>query len=126
MLRLELHLAVGLGEDRVVLAHAGIDARVELAAALPHDDVPRNHVLAAEVLDAEALGGRVAAVAGTATCFLMCHVRYSGLCAENLRDLDLRVVLPMTLFLVVMLAAAMLDDADLVFAAVLHHFRADA
>src|SRR4051812_34952124 len=58
----------------MVLAQADIVARVPLGAALAHDDVAGAHGLAAELLDAEALAFTVAAVAGRAACFLMCHV----------------------------------------------------
>ena len=52
---------------------------MELGAALAHDDVAGEDDLAAEALDAEPLARRVAAVAGAAACFLVCHRRYSFL-----------------------------------------------
>ncbi|SOR27522.1 protein of unknown function [Methylorubrum extorquens] len=70
---LELHLARDEGEQGVVLAHADIRAGMPLRAALAHDDVARNHGLGAELLDAEAPAGGVAAVAGRAACFFVCH-----------------------------------------------------
>src|SRR3954454_10279050 len=58
----------------MVLAQADIVARVPLRAALTHDDVAGANGLAAELLHAEALALTVAAVAGRAACFFMCHV----------------------------------------------------
>src|SRR5690349_15048401 len=78
-LRLELDLAVGLGEQGVVAAHADVDAGMELRAALAHQDVAGDDALAAELLEAEALGLRIAAVTGTAACFFMCHGIFAGL-----------------------------------------------
>src|SRR5206468_11943463 len=69
----ECDAAVGKREKRVVLAEADIVARVPLGAALAHDDVAGANHLAAEFLHAEALALAVAAVAGRAACFLMCH-----------------------------------------------------
>ena len=52
----ELHGAVSEGEQRVVLAETHVLARVEVGAALAHDDVASYHSFAAELLDAEVLG----------------------------------------------------------------------
>src|SRR5687768_5870979 len=41
-------------EQRVVLAHADVGARVHLGAALAHDDVAADHFLTAELLHAKA------------------------------------------------------------------------
>ena len=68
---LEADLAVHEREDRVVLAHADIDARVEAGAALADDDGTGGAELAAEDLGAETLGMGVAAVAGGADAFFM-------------------------------------------------------
>src|SRR4029079_1670478 len=57
----------------MVLAQADVVARVPLGAALAHDDVAGEDVLPTEFLHAEALALAVAAVAGRAACFLMCH-----------------------------------------------------
>ncbi len=51
----ELHLAVHEGEQGVVTAQANAGARVELGAALTHDDVAGFDGLAAEDLDAQVL-----------------------------------------------------------------------
>ena len=67
------HPAGGLGEQGVVRADADIGAGMPLGAALAHDDVARNDGFRTELLHAEALAGRVAAVAGRAACFLVCH-----------------------------------------------------
>src|SRR6476659_2642654 len=69
----ERDAAVRKGEKRVILAQADVVARVPLGAALTHDDVAGAHGLAAELLHAEPLALTVAAVAGRAACFLMCH-----------------------------------------------------
>src|SRR6056297_3252996 len=57
-------VAVGHGEDRVILAHADTLARPPLGAALAHDDVARDDGFATELLHAEAAAGAVAAIAG--------------------------------------------------------------
>src|SRR5579871_4616421 len=67
------HAALGFGteldatfdfrEQRVVRAHADIEPRMPLRAALTRDDIARDDVLAAERLDAKALARRVAPVA---------------------------------------------------------------
>src|SRR5262249_48103530 len=62
-----------LGEERVVLPAADVIAREELRAALPHDDRAAGHDLAREDLHAEALGIRVASVAGGTLTLLVCH-----------------------------------------------------
>src|SRR5881275_1485909 len=67
-------LAVGKCKKRMVFAQADIVARVPLRAALTHDDVAGANSLATELLHAEALALAIAAVAGRAACFLMCHV----------------------------------------------------
>src|SRR5438552_13608050 len=70
----ERDATVGKREQGVILADADVVARVPFRAALAHDDVAGAHGLAAELLHAEALALAVAAVAGRAACFLMCHV----------------------------------------------------
>src|SRR3954464_11206223 len=69
----ECDLPVGEREQSMILAQADVVARVPLGAALAHDDVAGANSLAAELLHAEALALTVAAVAGRAACFLMCH-----------------------------------------------------
>src|SRR5579885_147681 len=123
------HATLRLGVDRVVLAHAGVEAGMETGAALAHDDAAGRHEFAAEALDAQPLGLRVAAVAGAASSLFMCH----GCCScetagsgDDLGDFHFGVILPVPLFLVVMLAPAMLDDADLVAAAAAGDLGLDA
>ena len=60
--------------QRVVAAHPDVGAGVILRTALAHDDVAREHLLAAEALDAESFRLRIAAVPGAAACFLVCHL----------------------------------------------------
>src|SRR5512136_3094636 len=69
----ELNGALDHGEDRVVAADADAGARVPLGAALAHQEVAGDDVLAAVALHAEALGVRVAAVLRRAARFLLCH-----------------------------------------------------
>src|SRR3990170_428098 len=71
--------AVGKRKEGVVLADADVVAGVPARAALAHDNVAGAGRLAAEQFDAEALALAVAAVAGTAACFLMCHLNYFAL-----------------------------------------------
>src|SRR4051794_37073066 len=78
---LELHAALDHRVDGVVAAEADVLAGVPLGAALADQDVARDHRLAAELLDAQALARGVAAVARTAACFLVCH----GGCSWPLR-----------------------------------------
>src|SRR4051812_30992336 len=68
-----LDAAVDQCKQRVVHAHPDIRAGMPLRAALAHDDVAGNAGLAAEQLYAQALAGRVTAVARGAACFLVCH-----------------------------------------------------
>src|SRR5919202_1595864 len=70
----ELHGAGRARVERVVAAHAHALAGLEAAAALAHDDLTAGHGLAGEHLHAEALGVRVAAVAGGAEALLVCHL----------------------------------------------------
>jgi hypothetical protein len=67
--RAELHLAVGLGEQRVVATMADIVARVKMRATLTHDNRAGTDRRAVEDLHAEALGVRVTAVAGGTPAF---------------------------------------------------------
>src|SRR3546814_11714821 len=57
----------------VFLAESYVAARVELGAALLHQDVAGQHALAAELLHAETASGGIAPVARAAACLLMCH-----------------------------------------------------
>src|SRR3954452_5913288 len=70
---LEVHRARGASVDRVVLADAHAESRLELGAALADDDLAARHGLAGEHLHAEALRVRVAAVPAGAEAFLMSH-----------------------------------------------------
>src|SRR3954463_1150433 len=67
----------GARVQRVVAAHADALAGLEAAAALAHDDLAAGHGLTGEHLHAEALGVRVAAVAGRAEALLVCHYSVS-------------------------------------------------
>src|SRR6476660_9202590 len=60
----EFDVALAKRKQSVVGAHAHAIARMPLGTALPHDDVSRDHALAARLLDAEPPAGGVAAVTG--------------------------------------------------------------
>src|SRR5690606_7763079 len=60
---LELHPAVDLRKQRVVLAEADIETRLELATALTDENRPTGHDVAIVPLDAQPLRVRVAPVA---------------------------------------------------------------
>ena len=69
----ELDVAVDQRKQRVVLADADVQARMNRGAALAHDDTAGTDHFAAVDLHAEALCLGVAAVARTTTCLFMCH-----------------------------------------------------
>ena len=60
----KLHNAVGQCEKRVIFAHPDVLARADARAALTHQNIARNNLLAAEAFDAKALRVGVAAVPG--------------------------------------------------------------
>ncbi len=68
-----LHTARGLRKQRVVRAGADVVAGAIDRAALTHEDVAGQHLLAAELLEAESLRLGFAAVLGTAACLFVCH-----------------------------------------------------
>lgn len=62
--RAELDDPIGQCKKRMVPADSDVRSGIEARAALAYDNVPRDHPLAAEALNAEALSVRVAPVAG--------------------------------------------------------------
>src|SRR5204863_1628652 len=62
------------GENRIVLAQSGVEARPEAAAPLAHDDGAAGDQIAVVRLDTQALRVRVAAVARAALSFFMSHM----------------------------------------------------
>src|SRR5579859_4201320 len=70
---LELDLARNQGEEGVVSAEPNACPSGDLGPALPDDDGPGVDDLAAEDLDAQHLRFGIAAVAGGAASFLVCH-----------------------------------------------------
>src|ERR1700747_2008850 len=72
-LLLKPHLARHLREQGVVGADPDVRARAHLRAALAHDDVAGQHLLAAEALHSQPFGVGVAPVLGAAACLFMCH-----------------------------------------------------
>ena len=68
---LEADLAVGKGEQRVVAAAAHVLARMDVGAALTHQNVASQHELPVSALGAKALGLGITAVLGGAHTFFM-------------------------------------------------------
>src|SRR5690606_4131855 len=120
----EVHVAVDQRVQRVVAAQAHARTRMELGAALADDDVAGLDGLAAVDLDAQVLRVGVAAVARGTDALLVCHDCFS--LTLDAGDLDFGVVLAMPLPLHVVLAAAELDDAHLVGAAMADDLGGDA
>src|SRR5262245_56274339 len=115
------HDPIGEREQGVVRADADVVAGPVDGAALTHEDIAGQYLLAAELLQSESLAVRIAAVLGAAACFLVCHgdsfrSRRSG--ALDTGDLDFGVRLPVRALAQVVLAAPELHDADLVALAV--------
>ena len=71
---LENNLPVCQREKRVISAHADIGAGMKLRSMLANDDVPRNHILAAEPLDSKALTSGIASIPRASNTFFMCHI----------------------------------------------------
>src|SRR5690606_32660291 len=124
----ELDLAIDQREQRVVAAQADARTRVELGAALTDDDVAGLDGLATVHLDAEVLRVGVAAVARGTYALFVCHDCVSLLLVAtgDAGAPAFGVVLTETHQLAVVLAAAELDDADLVRTAVADHLGGDA
>jgi len=108
---MEHDLPVRGGEKGVIPAAAYVVARVETGAPLTDNDAAGAHGLAAEAFDTEAFGFRVAAVAGTATCFFVSHENLRCL-TRNASNLDFGIILAVPLALHVVLAPPELDDVD--------------
>src|SRR5580704_13315301 len=70
----KLDLARDQGKQRVVAATAHTHAGVEVGAVLAHDDLSGVDELAAEALDAKALGVGVPAVPAGGRALLVCHL----------------------------------------------------
>src|SRR6185436_5984438 len=110
----ELHLAALEGEEGEVAAHADVAAGVDGRANLTDEDVSREDELAGVALDSAALAVRIAAVAGAALTFLVCHcVPLTRLRRADGRDLERRERLAVALLAAVALAALVLEDDDL-------------
>src|SRR6185503_4231502 len=125
-----LHTARHLGKQGVFGAGADVVAGPINSAALTHQDVAGQHLLAAELLEAEPLRLGFAAVLGTAACLFVCHdvlslkMMIAG-SADDAGDLHFRIVLAVRALPQVVLAAAEFDDAHLVALAVALHGRDD-
>src|SRR4051812_18749963 len=70
---LEFDHTVDQGEQRVIVGPPNVPAGVELGAALAHQDVPRNDLLAPVALNTEILRIAGPAIPAGAYAFLMCH-----------------------------------------------------
>src|SRR6202035_3479459 len=75
----KFHDAVGFRKQGVIGANADVHARAIHGAALTDQNVAREHILTAELLDAQSLGMRIAAVASAAASFFVCHLFISKL-----------------------------------------------
>src|SRR4029079_6731866 len=71
---LKLDRAGNLGEQRVVLAAADVEAGIEATAALGDEDGAAGHDVAVESLDAEALRIAVTPVSRTSLTLFCCHL----------------------------------------------------
>src|SRR5437868_9855259 len=127
----EADMAVDQREQRVVLADADIHAGVEPRAALADDDRTGGDQFTAVSLDAQHLGLGVAAVPCGTAAFFLCHelapqnlAKAAGSAVDR-ADFQLGVVLAMALALLVVLATAHLEDADLVVLAMADNLGAD-
>src|SRR5258708_16528696 len=110
----KFHGSVSLREQGVIGANADIHTGTILSAALADQNVAREHILTAELLDAQSLGMRIAAVASAAASFFVCHISSLRLLSDDRSDLHIGIGLPMGLLALVMLAAAKLHDSHLV------------
>jgi hypothetical protein len=75
----ELDDAIDFGKNRIVLAHADVEAGVKFCPALTHDDRTGLGKLAAVKLYAAILRITVSSVSGRTLSFFMCHVPFSCL-----------------------------------------------
>src|SRR5512145_1852768 len=73
---LELHAAADLGKERVVLAEADVQARLEPPPALTHENRSAGHDVAVEPLDAQTLRIAVASVPRAPLTFFGCHYQF--------------------------------------------------
>ena len=118
----ELDRTVDQREERVVLAHADVLARIVYRTALTNDDVTCLCELTAEQFHAESLAFRLTAVLRTTYTFLVCHFSsvFKGLC-NNLLYEHLRQILAVSVALLVSRSALLLEDEDLVVLQVLQN-----
>src|ERR1700722_1068633 len=75
--RAVLDAAVDERKERMVHTYADVVARMPLRATLTYEDIAGATGFAAKELHAQALAGRVTAVARRSACFLVCHFRES-------------------------------------------------
>jgi len=86
----EFHVPVFLGKQRMVTTKSDVDARMKASPALTNNNIAGRHFLATIDLHAKAFTLRIAAVLGTAACFLVCHcslpIRYMTQDQPELRE----------------------------------------
>jgi len=70
---LKLDGAVLFRKQGVITSNTDIQTSMKMGAALPHDDVAGNYLLATINLDAQSFTFRIATVLCTAACFFMSH-----------------------------------------------------
>jgi len=124
---LELHLAIGQGEEGVVTSATDVVAGVEARATLPHDDAASSDRLTAEQLHAKAFAFRIATIARTAACFLVSHGRppIRFVSAADAGHANFGIKLTVTVLAMIVLATLELDHRDLVGLALVNHFCRD-
>src|SRR5205085_4792812 len=125
ILVLELHDAIHEGENRVVGAESDVGPRMILGAILSNDDVAGPYTLAAKALHALVLGIAVAAVARRADAFLVCHLRIPRSAEADVVDANFSKALTVPALARVVLPSLLLEDDDLVAAAVLDDLAGD-
>ena len=96
-----------------------------LGAALAHQDVAGEDLLAAEFFHAEAPALGIAAVARGAACFLMCHRLTPYEPAADVGDAQHGQRLAMAVLAAVIVPAPLLEDDDLVAEPLLDDFGGD-
>jgi hypothetical protein len=66
------HIAIKLGKQCIVTAHANVPAGVNAGPTLADDNAAGCHVLAVMAFHTKPFGSTVATIAGTTHAFLMC------------------------------------------------------
>jgi hypothetical protein len=72
-----LYPSIYLGEQCIVFADTDIGSRMKCGATLANDDIARQDLFAGVTLDTEPLSLGIPTIARAATCFFMCHKKFS-------------------------------------------------